>query len=291
MNEKGSIPFEIDADIKKTAIKLLVSASNRFESETAKFISDPSDAETVHQMRLEIRKIRSILYFIKKIIRGDCYNAINGKLKQFNSSLAAIRDLDILVSNCKLYTKSDNHLTGIISTERTILSNSLLEEILKAQRRQKMLLFDWPDAIEWDHPASHETVTSDYVRKELSVLLKSYLKLAKKTDFSVPDQLHRFRIAGKKIKNIMELFLPILTIRGHKLYRKLKKILQSIGDIHDFNTSRRILTELSRKDSFISDEANKPAKCFRKIEKKKTKYLNGDWHRVRHAIKACIETL
>lgn len=287
MNKKESTSFEIDTDLKKTVLKILVSASNRLDSETANFISDPSDAETVHKMRLEIRKMRSLSSFIKKIAKSGCYNSINGRLKLLNKSLAAIRDLDILVLNCRQYNKS-GRLTGIMSTERTVLSNRLRKEMSNPDRGQKMLPIDWPAAIEWDNQAIHETTTSDYVKKELIVMLKRYLKLGKNTDFSVPNQLHKFRIAGKKIKNIMELFLPILDIKEQKLYRRLKKLLQLIGDIHDFTASRCILTELSKKDSGLSDEANELARYFKKIEKKKAKCLHADWHRAENTIKSVL---
>lgn len=289
MNNQNCISYKLDTDIKQAVITFLVSSTNSFESETSKFISNPSDMETVHKMRLEIRKIRSTLFFVKKIIKNDCYNTINSELKFLNGSLAAIRDLDILALNCKLYNKSDNHLANIVLTERTTLSNSFVEKISKMLEKQKTLLFDWSTVIEWDSSAVYETTTHNYVKKELIDMLKKYLKLGKNTDFSLSYEMHKFRIAGKKIKSIIELFLPILDIQYHKLYKKLKKTLQLIGNIHDFYASNYILLELSRKNLSISYEADKLAKYFREIGKKETKYLHDDWQQVRNIVKSILK--
>lgn len=289
MNKQENTPFESDADIKKTIIEFLVSASNRLRSDTADFISDSSDVEAVHQMRLEIRKIRSLLFFIKTLINNDCYESLNGKLKQLNKSLAAMRDLDILILNCNRFNES-NRLTGIIQAERTDLSDSLRTELSNPDEKQKVLAIDWTTAIEWNDSTRLEETVPDYVRSELSRMLKKYLKLGKSTDFSMPDQLHKFRIAGKKIKTILELFLPILDKKEQKLYRSLKKLLQTIGDIHDFQTSRSILLELSNKNAVPSDEVRKSVEYFKKKEKKKAKSLDADWHRAKKGIKTCLKT-
>ncbi len=265
-------------------IKFLVSASKRLKSDTADFMSDASAVETVHQMRLEIRKIRSLLFFIKKMITSGCYDSLNGGLKHLNKSLAAIRDLDILISNCSRFNKS-SVLSSIVRAERLDLSDSLRKKLAGPDGKSKIVPIDWPAAIEWNDSARLETAVSDYVRSELSVMLKKYLKLGRKTDFSAPDQLHRFRIAGKKIKTILELFLPILDMKGQKLYRRLKKLLQTIGDIHDFQTSCAIVLELSEKNSVPSDEVRQSADYLRKSEKRKAKSLDSDWHSTKKMIK------
>lgn len=289
VNKKESASFDIDNNIKKAVMTFLSSSTDSFESETSKFISDPSDIETVHKMRLEIRKIKSILFFIKNMLKTHCYNTINKELKFLNEALAAIRDLDILIFNSKLYNKSDDALTNVVLTERTKLSNSFVNEISKILKKQKTLLFDWQTVIEWETSTVYQVTTCNYVKKYLAIMLKKYLKLGKNTDFFVPNEMHTFRIEGKKIKNILELFLPLLDIEYHKLYKSLKKTLQSLGNIHDFYASNYILLSLSKNNSSISHEATKLAKYFKEVGEKETNQLNTLWPEVRNSIKSLLK--
>lgn len=289
MNKKESVSFDVDTDIKNVVMRFLVSSTDCFELETAKFIKDPSDIEAVHQMRLEIRRIKSIIFFVKKMLKNDCYNKINKKLNFLNGALAEIRDLDILAFNSKSYDKSHDLLIQVVLTERTKLSNSFAEEISKILEKQKTLLFDWQTVIEWDSSSVYQATTCNYVKKDLAIMLKKYLKLGKNTDFFVPNEMHTFRISGKKIKNILELFLPILDIKYHKLYKALKKTLQSLGNIHDFYASNYILLVLSKNNSSISPEATKLAKYFKEIGEKETKELNTLWPEVRNIIKSILQ--
>lgn len=286
MSKQGHGSFDEDGNPGKKLTGFLTSASEHLEIETEHYISDPSDAEIVHTMRLEIRKIRSVLFFLKKgAIAADFYT-LNHQLKQLNRPLAKIRDLDILIANCRRIQTSDA-LIQTVSDERTSLSTFLQEQLMNQMDTLKRHSAAWQKTIEWtDH--NHDATGPEYLKKELIRLLKSYLRKGKKVKFSDPDQMHRFRIAGKKIKNILELLITDQSTDFQKLYKQLRKMIQLIGNVHDLTASRRILEKIAENKPAVQEDAIHTIRIFKKMEHEKAKHLQFRWHKVKKKIKKCI---
>jgi Uncharacterized conserved protein len=286
MNKQGHGPSDENENPSKKLIGFLTSASENLKIETGHFISDPSDVETVHRMRLEIRKIRSVLFFLKKSAVTNNFGTLNDKLKQLNRPLAEIRDRDILIANCRRIQARDA-LIQTVSDERTSLATSLREQLKSKTDSLKLHPADWREKAEWTDRTQNATVPAHF-KKEWIRLLKNYQKKGEKVDFSDPDQVHRFRIAGKKIKNILELWVPGRNTDFQKLYKQLRKMLRSIGDVHDLTASRRILAKIAENKPAVQDDAAQTVRIFKKMEDEKAKHLHSRWHKVKKKVKKCI---
>lgn len=287
MTKTNNKPAESGTDLKSTSIRLLAAASSSLESATQTFIADSSDPETVHRMRLEIRKIRSVLFLLKKVTVADSYQAISDRLKRLNHALADIRDRDILIANCREMANS-SELTNRVVTERTRRAERLRKQLASKEKDGRFLSADWPKSIQWKEQDVTGVAAASYVKERLNSRLTKYLKAGKKVDFDVPDEAHQFRIAGKKIKNVMELYLSEKDQGSRKLVESLSKLLRAIGSAHDMTASRRILQKMSSDDPKLHNENVQAVRHIKQLEKKKSGHLHHRWLRVRKKIKHCM---
>lgn len=69
----------------------------RVESEAMHYHNNPYLPENVHQYRVAMRRMRSLLKFIKPVIDEESYDELNELLKNQGKSLNPIRDLDVFI--------------------------------------------------------------------------------------------------------------------------------------------------------------------------------------------------
>ena len=55
------------------------------------------DIEIVHQYRIAIRKARSLLVFMKPLLKVAFFNQVNDQLKQFTNHFSTVREWDVLL--------------------------------------------------------------------------------------------------------------------------------------------------------------------------------------------------
>lgn len=274
-------------DIRSNIISLLLPISEKFESEILEFMLNTSDIETIHKLRLYLRKIKSTLFFGKKLIKISSYTSINKSLGFYNNSLASIRDLDMLILNCR-YNNSNDKLINFIIKERNRLADNLKEKIIPIKANNQSLIYDSLKKIQWKHSIDCEKNTNIYLRNKIKKMLKNYFFMSKRINIYDLKEMHEFRLYGKKIKNVMELYIMLLDKKHIEIYKKLKKMLEIIGEVNDCYVAAGILLNLSEKNIEISVESKKMAKKFKKIGNKKRKTLNKYCWKIRQNIKPAI---
>jgi phosphohistidine phosphatase SixA/CHAD domain-containing protein len=94
-----------------------------------KFLKDPEASKPPHQLRVSLRKARSLLSFLKPLIDQDDYRACQAALKGLSDSLAHIRQLDVLIA----------HLRTLRSRKKGAPSLKTLSKTAKSERRHEAL--------------------------------------------------------------------------------------------------------------------------------------------------------
>lgn len=64
------------------------------------YANNPYVSEYVYLFRVDMRKIRGLLNFIKPILGEDVYAELNQQLRDLGQRLSPIRDLDTVIEEC-----------------------------------------------------------------------------------------------------------------------------------------------------------------------------------------------
>jgi len=88
----------------------LIMHAHQVLTERDNFLKDPSEPETAHQLRISIRKLRSLLTFIKSFQKAKQNAAMQAVLKSVVAELSYVRELDVLWQACETFAKDPSLL-------------------------------------------------------------------------------------------------------------------------------------------------------------------------------------
>lgn len=83
--------------VEEKIMKILKDQLTEIEREAARYHNNPFLPRNVHQYRVAMRRMRSLLKFIKPMIDEESYDELNELLKNQGKSLSPIRDLDVFI--------------------------------------------------------------------------------------------------------------------------------------------------------------------------------------------------
>lgn len=208
------------------------------------------DSEGVHQMRVALRRLRSLLDLFAPLLPEALLADILPELRWLNGPLGRRRDLDVFaeetlqpLSAALPDARALRHVDLVLTTRREAAQKALLSLLHSARFAQLRLSLDLlacTDAaalLETLSPAQRllaEQPAPAYAAGLLQHRRRRLRKLGRRLpDLSVPD-LHRLRIRAKKLRYAVEFFRPLF---GRKAAKQqvlaLARLQDCLGALND----------------------------------------------------------
>lgn len=220
----SDVKFEIDETI------------NDFYSICDKFKTNFQDQEIIHQMRICIRHLLTLLDFVKLDIEEESFKNVSKKIRNTNTELSIIRDLDQFINYVSKFN-SFNYFKKMAISQRKDHETELLYKI------NSNTFCDLDKIISeliW--------LSSDNKIKQVDAYIHDLLVLINKNkkQFSINDyeKLHSIRILGKKIKNMIEIFPDAIKNKTILIKTDINKFVKQLGILNDFYNTNKILSIL-----------------------------------------------
>ena len=204
------------------------------------------DIESVHQMRVAIRRMRSLFKLVGAHYRRKAVAEHERGLRDIARALGAIRDLDVLILDLQDYqaslpAASRDALTPVIS---------LLDDRRAAARRRLNRLFDSKRYARFvrrfrrfaRRPGQgarrlKRSETPHQARHVLPLLLHESLARVKAYDTVLPASadatLHALRVEYKQLRYALEFFQPLLGAPAGQFLAQVKAMQEILGRIND----------------------------------------------------------
>lgn len=244
LESKQQLILGIDiSDIKFEIDEIL----NDFYLECNKFKENSQDPEVIHQMRLYIRQIITLLDFMKMDLDETSFKQVTSKIRNINSELAIIRDLDQFIAY--LYK-----LDGYDYFKKVSVSQRKDHELDVLYRIKSDTFHNLDEII-----AQLIWINNDDKIKQVNAYIQDLLLDIKKNKKLISldnyKHLHSVRIMGKKIKNMFEIFPDAINNKTLLIEKNIFKFVKCLGDINDYHNSLKIL-DILYKLSFKQDIDN-----------------------------------
>ncbi|MBI8989359.1 CHAD domain-containing protein [Corynebacterium meridianum] len=224
--------------------------------------------DSVHQMRVATRELRSHLETFDGVMDGDRYRGTARGLRELASVLGAARDAEVVAERFRDLTSDGG--SGVVAPEATaalvasvradyrdaharVVEYLNSPEYLRLLEELEKLLADPPFRGDADAPGSGDTgdTASEILLDHLG---RAYRKLLARHDHamsvwddrSVPlrereENIHRIRKAAKKLRYSAEAVGAATGLRTKHLYKACSRMQSVLGDFQDAVTSRDIL--------------------------------------------------
>jgi triphosphatase len=222
------------------------------------------NAEGLHQMRVAIRRLRSGLNALKRMLPREQYRWVSEELRWLAGALGAARNWDVFTES--ILATATSPLLG--PQERDALSTAAERERLRAHQEAQaaigsaryttalLKLLRWFAARAWrDQPVSkHSVLLMAPIDTVASGLIsRGYKQLRKPIeDFAALDmeQRHQVRIAIKKLRYTVDLFESLFPRDAVTAFIRLLKPLQDgLGHANDVRVAGDLAAKLRVSDA------------------------------------------
>ena len=214
------------------------------------------DTEFLHDYRIALRKIRSVLSLFKGVYAPECTEDLKARFLALMAPTGRLRDLDVylLERHCyydllpeSLHAGLDR-LFALLAEERTAEHKRQARRLRGKKYRAEVAalesLFAAPERLERGAQAGQGA--HDYACRLIWKRYRRICRIAADIGTDTPDdQVHRLRIHCKKLRYLMEFFAPIFPARAFKrLIKPLKRLQDNLGLFNDYSVQQESLRSL-----------------------------------------------
>jgi triphosphatase len=225
--------------------------------------------EGVHQMRVAVRRLRSAISSLKKILPQEDLQCVTDELRWLGNTLGPARNLDVFAAELVPAARDGlpdepgwDDLAATLDRLRVAAHKQIRDAILSRRYTASMLrLLRWFEASGWRrHSASGEP---DPMASPISAIAPDVLdrrrrkvrQRGKGFGSLVPPERHKLRIAVKKLRYTVELFSSLFDRDGlERFVGRLKRLQGDLGYANDVRVAHEFVTEL-----FAQIEPRSPA--------------------------------
>ncbi len=217
-----------------------------------------TDGEFVHQARVGIRRLRSLLNLLENLLGAEAVAPVVLELEWLSTPLGAARDWDVFATDTlAVVARSLRHpqsrrdvgiLRGRVTRQRAARQVEA-GTAAASPRLQRLLLSLSALLASLQSPSADSRLRAPARGMAKEVLERRARRLAKRVahlERLSPTERHRARIAAKKLRYGAEMFAPLFPGARTKSYlASLSKLQGALGHLNDLATGERLLDELA----------------------------------------------
>ncbi len=210
------------------------------------------DSEFLHDFRIAVRRTRSLISQLKKVLPAKETIHFNREFKWLGSVTGVVRDLDVYLLKQQEYQDMlpEQLHPGLASffqsLEQARKKELRLMQIALCSERLPKLLKDWESFLTSAPKKSWEGSGKSCKKIAMKVIDKRFKRIINdglKIDTNSPDEsLHTLRIQGKKLRYLIEFFRSFFVEENVAVFLKqMKKLQNNLGDFNDLTVQQEML--------------------------------------------------
>ena len=204
--------------------------------------------EYVHQLRVWTRRADAVVDLCRNLLPKTDRRELSNQLDLLRDAAGAARDADVLREGIAQLKPGlgREHLLKDIERRRREAQEPLVQANEKLRGGQKILELAKGIAKRFEKQRSKKPFRNRFAqwsRDQLKPLIKRFAKRGQ-ADLTELAKLHKFRIAGKRLRYALELVWGALDKRPRKrAYEKLDRLQARLGSIND---TRNLIAEIEQ---------------------------------------------
>jgi len=249
----NKINLDAKTDIYLPTYSLLITEFHHARQHEAGLLRDDDD-EFLHQYRVSLRRSRAIISLLKEIFQPKQSEMLTNTLKSMMQKTNLLRDLDVYLHKMDDYYDFLEHkhhqglarffddLQGKRSKAFRELKQWMKTDNYKQQCRQVKGLLE---GLSQDPTEAGHIPSLQFGTKVIWKRAQKVLKISQALDSDSPDsKLHQLRIECKKLRYLLEYFLPLFPAKPiNNQITTLKQLQDLLGEFNDLSIQQLFLAE------------------------------------------------
>ncbi len=215
-----------------------------------------ADPEFLHQCRVAIRRLRTVIKIFSEHLDPKQVALIGGELQWLGQQLGVTRDLDVFLGELLPLPMAHwpEHVDLLKLKDSFIVQRhsamAASRAALQSSRYQRLLL----DMGAWlttlaredahNATAAKSNDLPDFACSTLQRLHKQLTRHAERLVELSPEERHRVRVRGKRLRYAAEFFAPLFPGKRGKVYvRELANLQSVLGALNDAATTQTVMAK------------------------------------------------
>ncbi|MFC3418724.1 CHAD domain-containing protein [Salinicoccus hispanicus] len=233
----------------ETVQDVLSKRARRLKQSHTDYLNNPYYPKNVHAVRVNSRKLRSLLSFLKPTIEEKKYDKLNEALKGLGQAYGPLREMDVLIDLCnQVAVKSPDlsdsyqqmfrylHKERNAEMERTLVeADNNFKTIETVEADLNGLIFntnaDWNDFI------------TERLEKKNKALKAAY----RKVDRNEYEAIHDIRKEAKKLRYSARYLGKLASLKHKGIRKEARRIQEEFGKITDHHVNEQMLLDYADK--------------------------------------------
>ncbi|MDR7866995.1 MAG: CHAD domain-containing protein [Sporomusaceae bacterium] len=201
------------------------------------FAANDKNAEALHLLRVELRRLRSLAAFAKPLADPAEYEAWQSELRALSRATHDLREADVIgdawreMLAARAALAPPPWLEMLLATERDKLLAELNANLGQGRVTGTLLAF-WAWLADERSLRASDLTLEDFAVSRLGGWLEEMRMAGKDIGLADTAALHRLRIEGKKLRYVLE-SLPFNDRRTRLLVARLRRLQDCLGQVHD----------------------------------------------------------
>lgn len=220
------------------------------------FLADPRDTETTHQLRVSIRKLRSLLSFIKPFQKGKQNTEMQKCLKKFMTRFSYLRELDVMREAIEIFCKyspeainADSIILAKMDQERDDEANRVMSSVSDPGTDSSLRNLEKAlQTVKWKDNVDVSAFASSNINDRFAHLLHAFKRKARTIDYHDAVAAHALRIEAKKLRYSLSGIEPLLDAEHGTPHDELKQMHDKLGKLCDARRNKEILQKFDNGD-------------------------------------------
>ncbi len=210
-------------------------------------------AETLHQARVALRRLRSLLTIFRAMLAGPDYERFRTDLRWISGLLGEVRNIDVLIPRIE-----DEDALGRLRNAHASHMATLAEALDSSRTRTLMLdLAEWIAVGAWREDAAladaRAIPAQIFAHDRLDRLRRRFRKSGRKLAELDEEARHEVRILAKKLRYAAEFFAGLFpggkaARRRGRLLAQVEAVQSALGELNDVVSGRMLLAGLGVAD-------------------------------------------
>ena len=217
--------------------------------------------EGVHQLRVALRRLRSVLKVFRPLTDSPQSRALDEALRDFLALLGPARDWDVFLAGIGAemtrLLPDDRRLRSLIraaEAERQAAYDKLAAALEAPGWRSALLEGialvhekPWRHAHEADEIRKLEAPPEDFASFALDKRWRRLAKAGAEIESLAPEALHELRLDAKRLRYAAEVLAPVFGQKAARRFqRRLSNLQEELGVSNDASVARSLVRQLER---------------------------------------------
>ena len=221
---------------------------------------DGRDPEGIHQLRVALRRLRAALDLMRSVVSLSKLDLLRSEAKWLAQNLSPARDWDVFQQETlRVVAQGCPAIAGFDALEEAVEQRRAASydkvRLVLADRRASCFLIGlggWIETRGWrsdvapEHLGQLAEPAMNFAQRILSAQHAKVLKRGRRFKSRTPEELHRLRLAAKKLRYVADFLLPLYGQRksAKRFSKGLADLQQELGLYNDMATTALLLADV-----------------------------------------------